>query len=340
MNCSDLESHFVCSKLPCQSDSTLVMYDLTWIGGQEIEPHDRKSTWLANADQSTVFLSDIGEHFVASFHACAGNLSMGAVWLHEDRDLLTCFFFSLVRALLGQWNEFNPETVRLMVGTFLEFMSGLFVYDLLCGLSDEPLSRSPGIPYCSVVLSSAWKSSERTCWMTCRSLPCYASSCRVFRKIIEIENWYGFWHSAANKDVGFLSFLQGMFDRDGNGTITFDEFGGLWKYITDWQHTFRSYDRDNSGTIDKHELSTGERFAELNFWQEPYFYLRLFKKNQDHWLASSEKRIWTDWFATCMLDFHWTIPLYMTMKSIRLRMFFMTCVNIWASWLKSESAPV
>ena len=51
--------------------------------------------------------------------------------------------------------------------------------------------------------------------------------------------------------------IIGMFDRDGNGTISFHEFSALWKYITDWQHTFRSYDKDNSGSIDKRELQTG-----------------------------------------------------------------------------------
>ena len=48
-----------------------------------------------------------------------------------------------------------------------------------------------------------------------------------------------------------------MFDRDNNGTINFHEFAALWKYITDWQSTFRTYDRDNSGHIDKNELKTG-----------------------------------------------------------------------------------
>ena len=47
-----------------------------------------------------------------------------------------------------------------------------------------------------------------------------------------------------------------MFDRDQSGTINFQEFGALWKYIQDWQTTFRSYDRDNSGSIDQHELKT------------------------------------------------------------------------------------
>lgn len=53
-----------------------------------------------------------------------------------------------------------------------------------------------------------------------------------------------------------VRLMIAMFDRDQTGTVTFDEFSGLWKYVTDWQTTFRSYDRDNSGTIDKNELKT------------------------------------------------------------------------------------
>lgn len=53
----------------------------------------------------------------------------------------------------------------------------------------------------------------------------------------------------------------GMFDRDYSGTINFQEFGALWKYVNDWQTTFKSYDRDNSGSIDKNELKTGELSA-------------------------------------------------------------------------------
>ena len=49
-------------------------------------------------------------------------------------------------------------------------------------------------------------------------------------------------------------FYVGLFDHDRNGTINFQEFGALWKYVTDWQNTFRTFDRDNSGTIDKGEL--------------------------------------------------------------------------------------
>ena len=48
-----------------------------------------------------------------------------------------------------------------------------------------------------------------------------------------------------------------MFDTDGNGVIDFEEFAGLWQYVCDWQDTFRNFDLDNSGTIDRNELKLG-----------------------------------------------------------------------------------
>ncbi|PIK53405.1 hypothetical protein BSL78_09688 [Apostichopus japonicus] len=60
-----------------------------------------------------------------------------------------------------------------------------------------------------------------------------------------------------------------MFDRSQTGTINFQEFGSLWKYITDWQGTFRSYDRDNSGSIDKNELKTALTSFEHPGWLNP-----------------------------------------------------------------------
>lgn len=47
-----------------------------------------------------------------------------------------------------------------------------------------------------------------------------------------------------------------MFDRQNKGQISFEDFGALWKYVTDWQNCFRSFDRDNSGNIDREELKT------------------------------------------------------------------------------------
>ncbi|XP_048367689.1 programmed cell death protein 6 isoform X1 [Sphaerodactylus townsendi] len=48
--------------------------------------------------------------------------------------------------------------------------------------------------------------------------------------------------------------ILSMFDRENKGGVNFNEFSGVWKYISDWQNVFRTYDRDNSGMIDKHEL--------------------------------------------------------------------------------------
>lgn len=48
----------------------------------------------------------------------------------------------------------------------------------------------------------------------------------------------------------------GMFDKKQSGTVSFEEFGALWKYVTDWENCFRSFDRDNSGNIDRIELKT------------------------------------------------------------------------------------
>lgn len=45
-----------------------------------------------------------------------------------------------------------------------------------------------------------------------------------------------------------------MFDKQNRGTVSFEDFGALWKYVTDWQNCFRSFDLDNSGNIDKNEL--------------------------------------------------------------------------------------
>lgn len=53
-----------------------------------------------------------------------------------------------------------------------------------------------------------------------------------------------------------VRLMIGMFDRENRGTVSFQDFGALWKYVTDWQNCFRSFDRDNSGNIDRNELKT------------------------------------------------------------------------------------
>jgi Ca2+-binding EF-hand superfamily protein len=56
-------------------------------------------------------------------------------------------------------------------------------------------------------------------------------------------------------DLDTVKLLMTIFDTDRSGTIGFNEFAGLWKYIKDWQNVFRHFDKDRSGSIDGHELS-------------------------------------------------------------------------------------
>jgi Ca2+-binding EF-hand superfamily protein len=55
-------------------------------------------------------------------------------------------------------------------------------------------------------------------------------------------------------DLDTVKLLMNIFDTDRSGTIGFNEFTGLWKYIKDWQGVFLHFDRDRSGTIDGREL--------------------------------------------------------------------------------------
>lgn len=55
-------------------------------------------------------------------------------------------------------------------------------------------------------------------------------------------------------DLDTVKLLMTIFDTDRSGTIGFNEFAGLWKYIKDWQNVFKHFDRDRSGSIDGQEL--------------------------------------------------------------------------------------
>lgn len=58
-----------------------------------------------------------------------------------------------------------------------------------------------------------------------------------------------------NFDLDTVKMLMNIFDTNRNGTIGYNEFAGLWKYIGDWQNVFRHFDRDRSGAIDARELT-------------------------------------------------------------------------------------
>jgi len=73
-----------------------------------------------------------------------------------------------------------------------------------------------------------------------------------------------------------VRLMIGMFDHDHSGSIGFNEFQGLWNYVTQWQTTFRTYDRDNSGSIDKNELKTA--LTSFGYRLSDNFYTMLVRK--------------------------------------------------------------
>uniref|UniRef100_A0A3Q1GF50 Programmed cell death 6 n=1 Tax=Acanthochromis polyacanthus TaxID=80966 RepID=A0A3Q1GF50_9TELE len=86
-----------------------------------------------------------------------------------------------------------------------------------------------------------------------------------------------------------------MFDRENKGGVNFNEFAGVWKYITDWQNIFRTYDRDNSGFIDKNELK--QALTGFGYRLSDQFYgtlidkltdvFRRYDTDQDGWIQVS-----------------------------------------------------
>ncbi|KAJ1923225.1 hypothetical protein IWQ60_006005 [Tieghemiomyces parasiticus] len=56
-------------------------------------------------------------------------------------------------------------------------------------------------------------------------------------------------------NIETVRMMVNMFDKDNSGTIEFNEFAGLWKYIEDWKKCFFTFDQDRSGTIDAQELT-------------------------------------------------------------------------------------
>lgn len=46
-----------------------------------------------------------------------------------------------------------------------------------------------------------------------------------------------------------------MFDRDGNGRVTFEEFVALWRFLAAWRELFDRFDEDRSGRISLSEFT-------------------------------------------------------------------------------------
>ncbi|RUP45273.1 hypothetical protein BC936DRAFT_148381 [Jimgerdemannia flammicorona] len=80
-----------------------------------------------------------------------------------------------------------------------------------------------------------------------------------------------------------VRLMMNMFDSDNSGTINFNEFAGLWKYIEDWKKCFQTFDADGSGTINFQELKTALRTFGYNLSDN---FIRLLIKKYDKYAGS------------------------------------------------------
>ncbi|KAK2850563.1 hypothetical protein FQN49_005541 [Arthroderma sp. PD_2] len=60
-------------------------------------------------------------------------------------------------------------------------------------------------------------------------------------------------YTSFNRDT--VTMMIRMFDRDGNGTVGFDEFVALWRFLAAWRGLFDRFDEDRSGRISFQEFS-------------------------------------------------------------------------------------
>jgi hypothetical protein len=60
--------------------------------------------------------------------------------------------------------------------------------------------------------------------------------------------------SPASPNLGGVSAAGANTGGGRNGTISLDEFVGLWGYLNQWKGLFTRFDADNSGDIDRREF--------------------------------------------------------------------------------------
>jgi len=89
-------------------------------------------------------------------------------------------------------------------------------------------------------------------------------------------------------DMDTVKLLMNIFDTDRNGTIGFNEFVGLWKYIKDWQNVFTHFDRDRSGSIDENEMRNA--LTQFGYNLSPPLLHMLQKKYADTRTAAGSRR--------------------------------------------------
>ncbi|OJD10526.1 hypothetical protein AJ78_08488 [Emergomyces pasteurianus Ep9510] len=56
-------------------------------------------------------------------------------------------------------------------------------------------------------------------------------------------------------DAYTVKMMIRMFDKDGNGSVGFEEFVALWRFLAAWRELFERFDEDRSGRISLQEFS-------------------------------------------------------------------------------------
>jgi Ca2+-binding EF-hand superfamily protein len=74
--------------------------------------------------------------------------------------------------------------------------------------------------------------------------------------------------------------MVNMFDRDGNGQISFDEFEQLHRYIVDMQAAFRTVDKDSSGRLEPAEVM--DALSTSGYRLSPQTFSAMMKKLDRH----------------------------------------------------------
>ncbi|XP_026329308.1 peflin [Hyposmocoma kahamanoa] len=72
------------------------------------------------------------------------------------------------------------------------------------------------------------------------------------------------------------NLMIGMFDKDRSGHMNLEEFDKLYTYVNQWLAVFKTYDSDQSGSIDESELGTA--LTQMGFRFSPEFVTFLSKR--------------------------------------------------------------
>ncbi|CEG82169.1 hypothetical protein RMATCC62417_16280 [Rhizopus microsporus] len=162
----------------------------------------------------------------------------------------------LQRALInGDWSPFNIETVRLMVNMFDS------------GIQQQQQQQQQGYG-----AQAPYGADQQQLWTWFKAVDTDGSgqlSADELQRALINGDWSPF-------NIETVRLMVNMFDSDNSGTINFNEFSGLWKYIEDWKKCFQAFDVDRSGSINETEM--GNALRTFGFNVSPKFINTLIQK--------------------------------------------------------------